>query len=361
MKNAIFFQFLLLVAWPGLLRAQQYHHLEGRVGDDWAAVVDLHLDRGRAWGSCHYAHLDKPRRLVGTLEGSTLELREYANDWTEIGAFSGQLGAQGFSGAWASSDGGRSLSFGFRAAPAALSFEAHAREDFLDAGLGRDIGHVSSVFFLQPTDCPTAPDLLPRLSKEIATRFFGADALPDDPEENISQTLEREHDVYRDEVLNGILLELDADEVLGEKGYQWDWSDHSVMTVAYNEKGILSLDMNFMSNSSGAHGSQGSRMFCFDLVSGKEITASDVFSSSARKQLAELVGGILREEFGPDAFFEAAIEPNDNFFCYGAGVAFTYQPNEIGPSALGHVTAYLPFEKVKHLMKRGNPLERLYE
>ena len=139
-----------------------------------------------------------------------------------------------------------------------------------------------------------------------------------------------------------------------------------------SDKNIYSYGVSRYVYMGGAHGLSTLNYFNFDLRDGHQIVEADIFKDGYQAQLSEIIKQKIVEDSYQDEeipdivkledtdFYIDSIKANGNFFVNEESINFVYNTYEIGPFYMGITEVNLPFERIRHLMKPGNPLEYLY-
>lgn len=122
----------------------------------------------------------------------------------------------------------------------------------------------------------------------------------------------------------------------------------------------------------GAHGLSTLHYFNFDLNDGHQLIENDLFVDGYQPALSEIIKEKIVEDSYQDEeipdiikledteYYVDSIKANGNFFVNEESINFVYNTYEIGPFYMGITEVNLPFERIRHLLKPGNPLEYLY-
>ncbi|MCX7818517.1 MAG: RsiV family protein [Kiritimatiellae bacterium] len=109
----------------------------------------------------------------------------------------------------------------------------------------------------------------------------------------------------------------------------------------------------------GAHPNRQIRHFVFDLDTGRELTAGDLFGPAGREEFARRVRrALLAERAGsPDAspenagLFPAVVIAPTNFCVDHRGFAVTFNEGEVAPRAIGPITVRLSRSELEDLLR----------
>lgn len=137
-----------------------------------------------------------------------------------------------------------------------------------------------------------------------------------------------------------------------------------VMSVIFQDRGLLCVSVRGYEYSGGAHGNHHETFAVFSLVSGEKLSLQQVFKpgyipvmeAEGRKLLlaeAKAAEDASLEEAG---LFENQLKLNNNWFIHQGGLGFLYVPYEIASYARGDVEFVIPWQKLQNLI---NPDEAL--
>lgn len=122
-------------------------------------------------------------------------------------------------------------------------------------------------------------------------------------------------------------------------------SSESHYTVSYNEKGLLSLYVDYYVYTGGAHGYPFRLPYTFDLSTGKRLSLAD--AAGGNPDYVSIVNDAIRTQIREDDLalltpFET-IEPDRPFFLKHDAVVVYFEPYEYTPYALGMPEFEIPF------------------
>ncbi|MES2773611.1 MAG: DUF3298 domain-containing protein [Bacteroidota bacterium] len=135
-------------------------------------------------------------------------------------------------------------------------------------------------------------------------------------------------------------------------------------TILYQSDTYISIADFSWSFTGGAHGNGGTSMSVLDIKNLKALKLADVFTPTGKQKLAALLDAAVRAKFNiakgaklryqdGGVLLVSKIEPTDNFYITGKGVGFNYVPYEIAAYAVGEITLFLPYDKLKGLLQRA--------
>ena len=131
----------------------------------------------------------------------------------------------------------------------------------------------------------------------------------------------------------------------------------------------ITVAVNFYGYSGGAHGYGATRCTLVDLDTGKAVTPDGVFAAGDQwlKALVEIVGADLKKQFVKKPGFEDALEPAklakllrepDNYCWRPNRLELIFNADEVGPYSSGPFEVYVPYERLKPLLRADGPINR---
>ncbi len=138
--------------------------------------------------------------------------------------------------------------------------------------------------------------------------------------------------------------------------------------VVYNDKQILSYELDRSTFAGGAHGMDITQYLTFDLKTGDLISERDIFedgyearlSTLMRQQIMKDNGFESEEQMLNNGFFMAEnINPNENFCVSDSGITYIFNPYEIGAYYLGQTEVTIPYKSIRSVLKTESPISDL--
>lgn len=147
------------------------------------------------------------------------------------------------------------------------------------------------------------------------------------------------------------------DDIVGESPdiYSYRAYDEKYSAVKISNDKVFNYIIRYDGSHGGVHGWSMFYYYCYDLLSGEEITISTLFSKEAQKKIIDML--ISRPDdyqyLRNDKFGEVKrnIESLDNFLLLPQGIQFTYNTSEIGCTADGSFRYTVKYSEIKHLIK----------
>ncbi len=144
--------------------------------------------------------------------------------------------------------------------------------------------------------------------------------------------------------------------------YSTGWFLERSITVIYNTPRILSLDMNEIAFTGGAHPNSTTNYVSLDISTGMILTLSDILMDDHVRSLNEVAEREFRElkQIPPEEGLDEGgfwleygkFKVNDNFAITHEGLAFYFNSYEIAPYADGPTRLVIPYEDLKPLIRK---------
>ncbi len=179
-----------------------------------------------------------------------------------------------------------------------------------------------------------------KISDILLKKFFGDNFIKNKPEENLKKYAETYKKSFE-----------------GVDSNVFKTYEHSIFSeVIFNEQNILVIGNNLLDYSGGAHGSNASNYYVYDLKSNKNLKLKDVFKKNFENRLSKLLTEKLRKKLKVDSlteasYFEDEIQAVENFFITKNGITFVYNAHEIAPYFVGETKVFLDFKNLKNILK----------
>ena len=138
----------------------------------------------------------------------------------------------------------------------------------------------------------------------------------------------------------------------------------------YLDSKILSYSYERYAYLGGPHGNSSRLLYNFDLADSHLITENELFTANYSESLTQLIKQQIVEDnaemesvadLNDFHFFEDLIRPNNNFYITAEGIVYVYNPYDIAPYSTGQTAVLLTFEKLKPILKPGNPIAYMLE
>ncbi|MBE6253345.1 MAG: DUF3298 domain-containing protein [Bacteroidales bacterium] len=170
--------------------------------------------------------------------------------------------------------------------------------------------------------------------------------------ENSEGSLEEVAIRYRENLIDEYMNE----NAVLENGIR-TWEDRISGNFQPRYKDYRNYQISYYSFRGGAHGIQTLSNIVFDNKTGDVVREQDLFTPGYEEPVAQLLRLAVKtsmEEEDPELMQLVQLElvvPNGNFCVREDGVEWLFQPYEVGPYALGIVSATLSWEELKPFLK----------
>jgi hypothetical protein len=184
-----------------------------------------------------------------------------------------------------------------------------------------------------------------KINKAIVAQAF-------DLEGGEEVTLEETAIRYRENLIDEYMNE----NAVLENGVR-SWEDRVGGAFDKKYKHYMNYLVSYYSFRGGAHGIQTLSNIVFDAKTGEQVHEADLFVPGYEAPVAQLLRLAIKsamEAEDPELMQLVNLEevvPNGNFSMHEDGMEWLFQPYEVGPYALGIVSATLPWEDLKPFMK----------
>lgn len=160
-------------------------------------------------------------------------------------------------------------------------------------------------------------------------------------------------------------------EMYDDIGYTMNWYEYYEARVVLNSNYVLSFERYMSSYTGGAHGSHIYDLINFDLHTGDTIFLDDIFIDNYKAELNSIADNIFRKDndIGADEDLseigywgmDDGFHLNNNFLLTMDGLRFIFNEYEIAPYAAGAIELFIPYKKIKHLIRTDSPIKSLYK
>ena len=135
------------------------------------------------------------------------------------------------------------------------------------------------------------------------------------------------------------------------------WEDKISGAFTSSYKNWRNYSLSYYNYRGGAHGIQTVSQLVFDGKTGETVEESDLFADGYAQPVALLMQAAVKADMEAEdpelvQLVEMdSVEPNSNFSVGANGVQWIFQPYEVGPYALGIVTALVSWEELKPYLR----------
>jgi hypothetical protein len=144
--------------------------------------------------------------------------------------------------------------------------------------------------------------------------------------------------------------------------YEMQYTFETGFQTAYNSTEFLSIVLSHYQYTGGAHGNYFALGYNIDMKNGNVLSLKDIIKKDSFDLLIYECEQAIIEKFEANSLidaglFEDEIEiPDDQDFYIMPGIlVLQFDPYEIGPYSMGEITAEIPFEKIKDILKDNLP------
>lgn len=220
--------------------------------------------------------------------------------------------------------------------------------------------------FIYPSDYKDK-EVLEKLTRHFISSFFGEDSVSMKPQEAMDKHIQKYIADYK-ELEQDFISEV---KTTGEKPSQESWFSHyeaSWDEILFNKCDLLSYSVSVEYYTGGAHGGHAYNNHVLNLKTGEEVEEEDIFFDDYHNELAQIIVDIIAsdnhvptpEELENRGFFNIdEIYPNNNFYLDENGITYTFNEYEIAAYFIGKIDVFLPFDKIRHLIREDSPVAPL--
>jgi hypothetical protein len=233
-------------------------------------------------------------------------------------------------------------------AAACNTFRTQIYEDDLVMPLAD--GQEDSLFYATSLEYATGGMLIPameKMNRAIVQQAFDLEGVEEG-------TLEEVASAYRENLIDEYITENGTPEE--EMGVlTWEDKINGVFTTTY--KNWRNYTLSYYNFRGGAHGIQTVSQLVFDKKTGEQLEEAQLFADGYAQPVALLMQAAVKADMeAEDPELVQLVEmdsvvPNGNFSVGTSGVQWIFQPYEVGPYALGIVTALVSWEELKPYLK----------
>jgi len=147
-----------------------------------------------------------------------------------------------------------------------------------------------------------------------------------------------------------------------ELGYEMQYTFETGFQVAFNSKEFISIVMSHYQFTGGAHGNYFALGYNIQMKYGNVLVLKDIIKEDSFDLLAFECEQAILEKYDANSLIEAGLFEDEitvlgdqDFYIIPGMLVLQFDPYEIGPWAMGEVTAEIPFEKIKDILKADLP------
>lgn len=147
-----------------------------------------------------------------------------------------------------------------------------------------------------------------------------------------------------------------------DTSFKFQYSFETGFQVVYNSRDFVSIVLDHYQYTGGAHGNYVAFGYNIRLEDGALITLKDIVEESALDLLTFECEESILEKYEANSLMEAGLFENEivlsydqDFYIIPGALVLQFDPYEIGPFAMGEITAEIQFEKIKDILKQDLP------
>ena len=164
-------------------------------------------------------------------------------------------------------------------------------------------------------------------------------------------------------------FESDVEEHGSEPNDEW-YSSYEILSdsIYYNQNDLLSMVVSKEYDTGGAHNAHHYTNRVIDLRTGERVTEAAVFIEDYQDDLAKIIVDAIAlynnvdkvSELENIGFFNInEIYPNKNFYVDEIGITYTFNEYEIAAYVVGATSVRIPYEKIRHLLRKESPIAHI--
>ncbi|MBK7228907.1 MAG: DUF3298 and DUF4163 domain-containing protein [Ignavibacteriales bacterium] len=147
-----------------------------------------------------------------------------------------------------------------------------------------------------------------------------------------------------------------------DTSFKFQYSFETGFQVVYNSRDFISIVLDHYQYTGGAHGNYVAFGYNIRLEDGAFITLKDIVEESALDLLTFECEESILEKYEANSLMEAGLFENEivltydqDFYIIPGALVLQFDPYEIGPFAMGEITAEIQFEKINDILKQDLP------
>jgi len=218
--------------------------------------------------------------------------------------------------------------------------------------------------FVYPDDY-SDKEILRLLQQEFVSGFFGDEYISLTPQEAAEKYARDFIEAYKAEEEN-YKIELE-NHGPGTMELWYSYNETSNNQIVYNRKDMISFVVYKDCYYGGAHGAHTYINRTIDLKTGLQISENEIFVDDYQDDLAKIIvdeialsNQVNVSELENIGFFNVdEIYPNKNFYVDETGITYIFNEYEIAAYVVGPVSAAIPYEKIRHLLRKETPVSNI--
>lgn len=209
-------------------------------------------------------------------------------------------------------------------------------------------------------------DVLKAVQQQFIKAFMGDDYMQFSPREAVTQYVENYLNDFKKRETD---FESDMEEHGSEPQDEW-YSSYEILSdsICYNQNDLLSWVVSKKYDTGGAHDAHSYANRVIDLKTGERVTEAAVFIEDYQDDLAKIIVDAIALYNNVDkasdleniGFFNInEIYPNKNFYVDEVGITYTFNEYEIAAYVVGATSVRIPYEKIRHLLRKESPIAHI--
>ncbi len=208
--------------------------------------------------------------------------------------------------------------------------------------------------------------VLKAVQQQFVGAFLGDDYMQSSPREAVNQYAENYLNDFKKRETD---FESDVEEHGSEPNDEW-YSSYEILSdsIYYNQNDLLSMVVSKEYDTGGAHNAHHYTNRVIDLKTGERVTEAAVFIEDYQDDLAKIIVDAIALYNNVDkasdleniGFFNVnEIYPNKNFYVDEIGITYTFNEYEIAAYVVGATSVRIPYEKIRHLLRKESPIAHI--
>jgi hypothetical protein len=223
------------------------------------------------------------------------------------------------------------------------------------------------ISFIYPVDFQNK-EILKLIQQQFISNYFGAEYADLPPKDAIDKYTKDYINNYRSQDIDFQSNTKNHEDHEIESYESYDNYEISENRITFNQNNLLSHVVDKEYYIGGAHGAHSITNQVIDLNTGRQILESDIFIDDYQDDLAKvIVDGIALSnnvnnavELENIGFFNVdEIYPNKNFYVDETGITYTFNEYEIAAYVVGATSVQIPYEKIRHLLRKESPIAQI--
>ena len=206
-------------------------------------------------------------------------------------------------------------------------------------------------------------EVLKAMQQQFASSCFGDSCAELSPQEAVNKYVEDYINNFKKEETS---FEIDSEQHDSEPNESW-YTNYEISkdSITYNHNDLLSYVVYKEYDTGGAHNTHSYTNRVLNVKTGQRIMESDIFIDEYQDDLAKIIVDAIALYNNVDkasdleniGFFSVnEISPNNNFYVDDLGITYTFNEFDIAAYVVGATSIRLPYEKIRHLLRKDSPI-----